>query len=148
MNVPVLYATSTGGGGFCQRLQQQILASLEAMKVAAAYTELKPNSNASENVADATDALSSNQGSEAGSTDGTAKDTTDGSLQDIPDGPGAAEGDWRKGREKLLERAWGHLPPATVEQIRAGSSAQFLPEFREQIESYFKRLADLPTDDQ
>lgn len=131
------------------RLQQQILASLEAMKDAAAYTELMPNANASDVADDAVaDSITSNQGSQAGSSDGTAKDTADGSLEDIPDGLGAAEGDWRKGREKLLEKTWGHLPPATLEQIRAGSSAQFLPEFREQIESYFKRLADLPTDDQ
>lgn len=131
------------------RLQEQILAKLEAMKDATSYAGPKTDADSPGESANGGDeSLASKQGHQPGNTDGTVTESPIDSPGSNPDGlETPAAGDWREGREKLLERAWGHLPPATVDQLRAGSSTQFLPEFREQIESYFKRLAELPADD-
>lgn len=47
------------------------------------------------------------------------------------------------GRKKLLDQAWGHLPPATIERLRSADRVEFLPSYRERIEKYFKRLGEL-----
>ena len=44
--------------------------------------------------------------------------------------------------EELMKAAWGHLPPRIREQMIHSSSEEFLPEYREQLKEYFKRLAE------
>jgi hypothetical protein len=50
--------------------------------------------------------------------------------------------------EELMKEAWGHLPERMREQMMQASSDEFLPEYREQLEAYFRRLAERQADDQ
>jgi hypothetical protein len=40
------------------------------------------------------------------------------------------------------EAVWGHLPDRVREKMRAASVDQFLPQYRDQIEAYFRQLAE------
>ncbi len=44
--------------------------------------------------------------------------------------------------EQLMKAAWGHLPARLREQMIQSSSEEFLPEYREELKEYFKRLAE------
>ncbi len=44
--------------------------------------------------------------------------------------------------EQLMKEAWGHLPERLREQMLQGSSGEFLPKYREEIERYYQRLAE------
>jgi hypothetical protein len=48
-------------------------------------------------------------------------------------------------RQKLMRDLWGHLPPQVREQMLESSSDEFLPEYAEEIEAYFRALAEEPT---
>lgn len=48
-------------------------------------------------------------------------------------------------REKLMKDLWGHLPPQVREQMLESSSDEFLPEYADEIEAYFRTLAEEPT---
>lgn len=41
-----------------------------------------------------------------------------------------------------LKAAWGHLPQRVREQMLQSSADEFLPEYREAIEAYYRRLAE------
>lgn len=44
--------------------------------------------------------------------------------------------------EQLMKAAWGHLPDKVRERMLQGAGDEFLPEYREEIEAYFRRLAE------
>jgi len=44
---------------------------------------------------------------------------------------------------ELLERTWGHLPSDVREQLHAAQPEQFLPEYSQQIEQYFRSVSEL-----
>ena len=44
--------------------------------------------------------------------------------------------------EELMKAAWGHLPDKVRERMLQGAGEEFLPEYREEIEAYFRRLAE------
>lgn len=44
--------------------------------------------------------------------------------------------------EDLMKAAWGHLPARLREQMVQSSSDEFLPEYQEELEKYFQRLAE------
>ncbi|WP_146586690.1 hypothetical protein [Posidoniimonas polymericola] len=44
--------------------------------------------------------------------------------------------------EELMKEVWGHLPQRLREQMMQGSSDEFLPQYREEIERYYQRLAE------
>lgn len=56
----------------------------------------------------------------------------------------SASGEAAPGRspEELMKEAWGHLPQRLREQMLQSSSDEFLPQYREEIENYFRRLAE------
>jgi hypothetical protein len=43
---------------------------------------------------------------------------------------------------ELATDAWGHLPPREQQQLQADFSAEFLPEYDEQIRRYYEALAE------
>ena len=45
-------------------------------------------------------------------------------------------------QEELMKAAWGHLPEKVRERMLQGAGEEFLPEYREEIEAYFRRLAE------
>lgn len=53
----------------------------------------------------------------------------------------AAEAQGRSSQE-LMKEVWGHLPERLREQMLQSSSDEFLPQYREEIERYFQRLAE------
>ncbi|MGL4511977.1 MAG: hypothetical protein ACRCT8_02725 [Lacipirellulaceae bacterium] len=42
----------------------------------------------------------------------------------------------------LVKAAWGHLPARVRERMLQGSADEFLPEYRDELEAYYKRLAE------
>lgn len=54
----------------------------------------------------------------------------------------------RQSNEELMKAAWGHLPPRLREQMIHSSSEEFLPEYREQLKEYFKRLAERESEEE
>lgn len=48
----------------------------------------------------------------------------------------------KRSAEELMKEAWGHLPQRLREQMLQSSSDEFLPEYREELKQYFKRLAE------
>ena len=44
---------------------------------------------------------------------------------------------------ELLERTWGHLPGDVREQLHSVQPEQFLPEYSQQIEQYFRSVSEL-----
>jgi hypothetical protein len=42
----------------------------------------------------------------------------------------------------LVKEAWGHLPARMRERMLQGTADEFLPEYREELEAYYKRLAE------
>ncbi|MEM8864471.1 MAG: hypothetical protein AAGF31_02860 [Planctomycetota bacterium] len=46
----------------------------------------------------------------------------------------------------VMKEVWGRLPQRLREQMLESSSDEFLPEYREEIEQYFRRLAEQPTE--
>ena len=44
--------------------------------------------------------------------------------------------------EELMKAAWGHLPERLRERMLQSSSEEFLPEYREALEAYYRRLAE------
>lgn len=46
--------------------------------------------------------------------------------------------------QELMKEVWGRLPQRLREQMLESSSDEFLPQYREEIEQYFRRLAEQP----
>lgn len=61
---------------------------------------------------------------------------------------GAAEGevDPKQFSAEAMKKVWGTLPQRLREQMLESSTDQFLPEYREEIEQYFKKLAEEPAE--
>lgn len=59
---------------------------------------------------------------------------------------GAAEGeiDPKQLSAEAMKKVWGSLPERLREQMLESSTDEFLPEYREEIEEYFKQLAEEP----
>ena len=53
--------------------------------------------------------------------------------------PNAAEAE---APEDLMKAAWGHLPERVREQMLQGAGGEFLPEYREALQQYYRRLAE------
>jgi hypothetical protein len=47
-----------------------------------------------------------------------------------------------KAESDLVKEAWGHLPARMRERMMQGSADEFLPEYREELEAYYRRLAE------
>ena len=50
--------------------------------------------------------------------------------------------------DDLMKAAWGHLPERVRERMLQSSSDEFLPEYREEIEAYYRRLAEREANDE
>ncbi|MEM6331687.1 MAG: hypothetical protein AAF790_15760, partial [Planctomycetota bacterium] len=61
---------------------------------------------------------------------------------------GKAQGRVGEGRpaSELMKEVWGRLPERLREQMLESSSGEFLPQYREEIERYFRRLAEEPAE--
>jgi hypothetical protein len=46
--------------------------------------------------------------------------------------------------EDLKADKWGHLPERWQRQMASGAAEQFLPEYQDLIEAYYRRLAETP----
>lgn len=57
-------------------------------------------------------------------------------------GAADAEAVERRNADDLMKEVWGHLPERVREQMLQSSSDEFLEKYREEIELYFKRLAE------
>jgi hypothetical protein len=69
------------------------------------------------------------------SSSGAKSSTTEVRKQKAVDPSGKAESD-------LVKEAWGHLPARMRERMMQGSADEFLPEYREELEAYYRRLAE------
>ncbi len=47
-----------------------------------------------------------------------------------------------EGVQDLVKQVWGHLPPKVRELMRSASVEEFLPKYEQQIEAYYRRLAE------
>jgi hypothetical protein len=45
-------------------------------------------------------------------------------------------------QQELLKAAWGHLPERMRERMLQGSDSEFLPEYRDELQQYYRRLAE------
>ena len=45
-------------------------------------------------------------------------------------------------QKDLLKAAWGHLPERMRERMLQGSDSEFLPEYRDELQQYYRRLAE------
>ena len=45
-------------------------------------------------------------------------------------------------QQELLKAAWGHLPERMRERMMQGSDSEFLPEYRDELQQYYRRLAE------
>lgn len=45
-------------------------------------------------------------------------------------------------QKRLIKAAWGHLPERMREQMLQGSDSEFLPEYRDELQDYYRRLAE------
>ena len=59
-------------------------------------------------------------------------------------GTGTGESSMARQPAELMKEVWGRLPQRLREQMLESSSDEFLPQYREQIEKYFERLAAEP----
>lgn len=59
-------------------------------------------------------------------------------------GSGAARSADARGADDHMKEIWGRLPQRLREQMLESSSDEFLPEYREEIERYYRRLAEEP----
>jgi hypothetical protein len=55
---------------------------------------------------------------------------------------GAADEAAGQGSRELLKDVWGQLPERVRQQLLQSSTDEFLPQYRDEIERYFKRLAE------
>jgi hypothetical protein len=54
----------------------------------------------------------------------------------------AAQGAAGGGSRELLKDVWGQLPERVRQQLLQSSTDEFLPQYRDEIERYFRRLAE------
>jgi hypothetical protein len=117
-------------------LQRNILSALEALVDQTAANDSADPSEADPNATD--------ESADSGSSPGTVTDSDTGtgapSADPVELSPDAA-------REKLLDRAWGHLPPATIDRLKSTGTVEFMPSYRERIEAYFNRLGKLRSEE-
>ena len=57
---------------------------------------------------------------------------------------GSTKSDAVEGQEvqDVVKQIWGHLPPRVRELMRSASVEKFLPKYEQQIEAYYRRLAE------
>lgn len=91
---------------------------------------------------------STEEGRSEGSGQG-GQEGQDGAAGGTAGGTGAADG--RRAREPMESRAavmdteaWGQLPPQLRERLRNSLPERFLPGFETMLESYYRRLAEMP----
>lgn len=48
-------------------------------------------------------------------------------------------------QQELMKAAWGHLPERMRERMLQGSDNEFLPEYRDELQEYYRRLAERST---
>ena len=80
-------------------------------------------------------------GSETAKASAAARDSTT-RMGSAPIGTGVSATP-----DDLMKAAWGHLPERVREQMLQSSSDEFLPEYREEIEAYYRRLAEREAND-
>lgn len=51
-------------------------------------------------------------------------------------------------QQELMKAAWGHLPERMRERMLQGSDNEFLPEYRDELQQYYRRLAERSTSEQ
>lgn len=54
----------------------------------------------------------------------------------------ARDVDSPEAQRDLVKQAWGHLPERMREQMLQGADSEFLPEYREELRDYYRRLAE------
>jgi hypothetical protein len=57
-------------------------------------------------------------------------------------GANAGIADSQASQQELLKAAWGHLPERMRERMMQGSDSEFLPEYRDELQQYYRRLAE------
>ncbi len=57
-------------------------------------------------------------------------------------GANAGISDSQASQQELLKAAWGHLPERMRERMMQGSDSEFLPEYRQELQQYYRRLAE------
>ena len=130
------------------RLQREIFTRLKSMRQRNSQMQSTGTAKVSPQESDQTTA-SQTEGS-PGSSPGSIADNSqerDAQLAPADSDAGttvAGSDDARRTESELLDRAWGHLPPDTIQHLRASGAQEFLPSYREKIQAYFKRLGDLP----
>lgn len=45
-------------------------------------------------------------------------------------------------QQELMKAAWGHLPERMRERMLQGAGGEFLPEYREELQEYYRKLAE------
>ena len=55
---------------------------------------------------------------------------------------GAPDAQTPEQQQELMKAAWGHLPERMRERMLQGAGGEFLPEYREELQEYYRRLAE------
>lgn len=55
---------------------------------------------------------------------------------------GAPDAQTPEQQQQLMKAAWGHLPERMRERMLQGAGGEFLPEYREELQEYYRRLAE------
>ena len=130
------------------RLQREILARLKSMRQRNSQNQSSGTAGDSRQDSDQTTA-SPTEGSPGSSPGSIADNSQERDAQLAPadsdtEKTVASDDNSQSAESELLDRAWGHLPPDTIQHLRASGAQEFLPSYREKIQAYFKRLGDLP----
>jgi hypothetical protein len=125
-------------GSDTRNLQQQIVDELTALlHDASSDTDLPGRSETEEAGTDSTALNAAEIGQSNAARRVPAGDDRSGTDAVIGD-----SADDASRRRQLLEGAWGQLPPRLRQQLQAVAQDQFLPAYEEQIERYFRKLAE------
>ncbi|QDT68905.1 hypothetical protein MalM25_18310 [Planctomycetes bacterium MalM25] len=55
---------------------------------------------------------------------------------------GAPDAQTPEQQQELMKAAWGHLPERMRERMLQGAGGEFLPEYREELQEYYRKLAE------
>jgi hypothetical protein len=114
-----------------QNVQQEVLAWLRRL-----MSEQNTNSSASpQDTAGTATQQAASQTNTSASGDAVRNTGENGRSQTASSSSGTAEQQRRS--------VWGHLPERLRQQLQSLSAEEFLPEYRELIEAYYRRLGEL-----
>jgi hypothetical protein len=121
-----------------QRVQQEIVEHLDTLIESLSQAGSSENANRSPSKKPGSEAGES-PGDDPGRSTSGAKVTGTPAEKEDADGENQSTGD-------LLIQVWGQLPQHLQEQIQSPTREEFLPQYRQLIVEYYRRLAEVDDD--